>query len=334
MTKRLYFLMIALAVCLHFSAIKADAWGLTIEDIMEREGISRTDRVTDIRKLILEALHLEIILPWENYSPDLKEIIGEGAFNDIADAYNQAKETYKSIERSYKNVESAYNSVNSVVSGLERLDSVADKYADSIKETTNIDLSEFMETDAVTGSKTIDLYKAAKEESERLWSKNGQDTMREIGAAFQPFASAKAAIGANQVENSHEPAYADKAVADYAASAGQEMIQKIILNMAEAQVLADKIKAQGHKLNESYMGAYVERQSSFANPGGAWKATAAGYTTLNKLRLGKDDMMMSFYKMVKIRFKLKTYQALLKTYDYAEFCRTALRVKSEQAATN
>ena len=338
MSKKYIFFYIAIAMAsLNFSVSKANAWGLTIEDLMERQGISRTDRVIDIRKLVLDALNLEVVLPWENSSPDLEDIIGSGAFNDISDAYTKAKDTYKTIERSYKNVENAYNTtegtLSSVVNGLERLDTITGTYSAEIQNIGNIDFSQYAKEDPETGTQTIDLYEEAIESAEKNWQGEGRQIMREIGIAHQPFGSAKAALGASRVENSHETAYSDKAVADFATKAGNMMVQNIIKDMAEAQVLANKIKIQGRELNESYMKAYSDNQSTYVAPGGSWRATAAGYTTLNKMKLGKDSMTGNLYKMMKLRFRIKSYAALMKTYDYAEFCRTALNVNADKAAS-
>lgn len=318
-----FYLWIFCSVLLYSNV--AYAFGLTIEDIMEREGISRTDRVSDIRKLILDSLNLEVILPWENTSPNLDEIIGIDAFQDIWDAYKQVESTYDTIENKYR---SSSSSTKNLVDGLERLDIVSTEYSREIQNTDVTNFNEYIETDDVTGKKTVNLYQAAKDKAEELWSGEGQETMRTIGAALQPFASANAAIGSTNVENAYEIAYRQKAVADYAVKAGQDLIQNIIKDIAEANLLASKIKKEGRLLNNNYMEAFSSNKDSLASEGGAWRAAASGYTVLSKLKLERDVLNTNIYRMFAIRFRIKAYTALTQVYDYAKFCHVALTLNS------
>lgn len=305
----------------------AFAWGLTIEDIMERYGISRTDRTNDLRKLILDGLDLEVILPWENYSPDLSGIIDATGVGTIYNAYQNLEKSYETIESTYT---SAGKSLSSLTSGLERLDSYTDKYLSSITSATKLDFDSYLETDASVGGTSIDINKMLKEEAESTWSSSGQETMKNMNSALQPFASTKAALGATKVDNAHIDAYPKIAAAHYANAAAAEIIEELITEMAKADVLAMKIKKQGHLLTETYLDAFADKQSSFTGSGGAWRATASAYAVMNKLRLGKDLMGANLYKMFTIRFKVKTYLALLETYNYVNYCHEALQGMAER----
>lgn len=319
-----------------FIAAPAWGWGLTIEDLMEREGISRTDRIDDLRKLILDAYNLEKVLPWENFAPDLEGLIGTEAVSAIKSAYEEFSSAYDAIEEIYGTGEKLTDAAGGLPEGLTadvakqwgRLTELTDAAGEAVSDALALDWKKYKKDDASTGVGTIDVFEAVKESAEKKWE-GGKSRILETGTAQTPGAAAAAALGSARTEGAHE-IYQRKAVSDFAVKAGQEQAELIIKDIAAAQAAAAAIKKKGRGAGDAYMGTLAGRQDSLASSGAAWRAASASYAALSKLRGVKDIMAAEILYMAKIKFRLRAREAVLGLSDYVNFCMKAMEIKSKQ----
>lgn len=322
-----YFVIPLVLLMLLIGSSKAHAFfGLTIEDIMERCGISRTDRIPDIKKLVIDALKLDKILPEEFKAPDISGLIDMTGVNSLVNSYNNLNSAYKSINKTYETIQGLPKSVMGDLSGLasefSQLANLSAVNVHSYSDALNIDWSKYAKTDKELEFESIDVYKAVTDRAKELYG-DKETLLKNANASMLPGSSLEAALGAVSAGTT-SGAKMNKVAADFASESKKEIIERVLNDMTHAELLRDKIKESSRKQNALITDALADSSSSLGGSGAAWKASAAGIAATARLRTVKNSMMTGVFGLMRLRVKINSQLVLLGLYDYADYCHKAV----------
>lgn len=355
MLKRTIPIFLASALLCAVAAVSASAFGgLTIEELIERYGISRqSDRIVDIREVMMSSAELTDLLPEQYRSPVLNEIIGDESISSL----------WKSWEKNRDSLYKAGTTFWQELAGISPKEIIGSAMLSSGvgSGTEYSTLKNFdWQKDAVKQEaprRTVREYYTASGEKSEFQKANEELDVLDINATIEEFANESMGddytesmkdFGPEAVTSSavalagiaQQPyAYSDTKVqrahlSDYTLNAGGEKIEKIIDILAEAEnIRSAAVKQFSDRLKET-TGTYSAGYDEFGGQGGAWKATAAGYATIARHNLDRQMLIAQMYKLMALNIRMRNQYFSTFMYDYVTFTKNRLDEALEEERQN
>lgn len=335
----------AISICA-LSVVSAFAFGgLTIEELIERYGISRQiDRVIDIREVMMSSAELTDLLPEEYRSPSLDDIIGDDSLSSLYKAWERNKTSlYKAGTTLWQEIAgiSPQDITGPVMLGsgvasgkefsiLKDFDwtkdakKQEDKSRRAVKEFYTGPEGEKSEFQKINEElDVLDINETIENIAEESLKDKYTDSMKDFG----PEAVTSSAAALQGI--THQPyAYADTGVqrahvSDYTLNAAAGRIEKITKILADAEAVRKSTKFFEDRLREN-MTEYAESENEFGGQGGAWKAVTAGYTTIARHNIDRQVLISQMYKLLALNIRMRNQYFATFMYDYVSFTRARL----------
>lgn len=330
--KRIFKTSAVLCLCAVLSfgcfAPKADAWGFTptIEDLMEWFGITRTDRIMDMKDNILKAVRLAVELPKEFQSMNLTSILGVDSIKNMLNVENLWKDAQSQIEGLYKEDLSLWDRLTGTKGYTTAIDSILSKATSMTDSASSLNWDKYKKVPDIhlmaikNPAPETQTYEAIKDLVNEKYGSNMTESLKEFDVSVFPGTGMSVYEGSLTMPHANTKQGMYKASAQYAQDLKMGRLNKIRELMTSADLTVTMIKKTMQTNRKKNMDALGESSTKFAGDLGAWKGTAAVWSAIAASNIDNQTMLNEVMDLMRIRMRLKAQVSSLALYDYVQNC--------------
>lgn len=301
-----------------FGASRSEAlFGLTIEELINRAGVVRVDRIADLRDNIMRAIDLTKLIPEEYRAADIKKVLDVSGMKNAVSDFSAFKST---LAQKYSTDKSLWDFFAGTEAPSGANEVIGEKSVILSEKSGGYNWSKNLRGRKVgnnafeQGSET-DLYKGVTELVQESYGKKLTPGFKSIGIGATPGTAFSAYLGSQTVSNAFSEAYPQMALNEYVNDAGTEKIKKITELLAAAEIVHQRIE-------EKISGNLEELKALKDTPegsGAAWNAMASTTASTAKIKLSTQEVLSDISELMKIRLEMQGQLAALKLPIYNKY---------------
>lgn len=306
---------------------------LTIEDLMERYGITRMDRIEDMLYNAQKIHELVIELPTQFTSANLTSLLGVDAVKNLPKELESYKEVFHldlnlwdwltGKENKTTAAGVMHNKASAISEGgaeqVEKFRNKANK--DNIKVNSDINKNnEVLKRNL--GKDYVDINALARGVVKDTYGDKYTKGMEQLDPSMLPAAEGLAVTGILAQPLSYSPYYMKRDISHYTDKIAEEQLLHIVKLQAEADAIKELMKKEVGEGTQKILDTLSKDgvKMTGGNAGMAWKSTASSLAASGAMQNITQKGYLYLQDMLRIKIQIKAQTSALLLSDYANFC--------------